>query len=75
MQGLNPNVMAGSGGAPLMIAARLGAADAVDVLLAAGANPDTRAEPSAAFVEEVRPWWPDLCAFRPPSASLRPHTQ
>jgi len=30
-KGLSPNVMAGSGGAPLMIAARMGAADAVQV--------------------------------------------
>lgn len=53
LQGLDPNVMAGSGGAPLMIAARLGALDAVELLLAAGATPDAQAAPSEPFMAEV----------------------
>jgi deoxyribonuclease-4 len=52
-KGLNPNVIAGSGGAPLMIAAKAGALDCVKVLLAAGAVVDALAAPSAAFVAEI----------------------
>ena len=46
--------MAGSGGAPLMIAAKAGATECVQVLLAAGADVDARAKPSAEFVAEVQ---------------------
>jgi ankyrin repeat protein len=36
-----------------MIAARLGALDAVELLLAAGATPDAQAAPSEPFMAEV----------------------
>ena len=52
-KGLDVNVMAGSGGSPLMIAARTGAADAVRILLDAGATVDALAKPSEAFVQEI----------------------
>ena len=45
--------MAGSGGSPLMIAARTGAADAVRILLDAGATVDALAKPSEGFVQEI----------------------
>ena len=52
-KGLDVNVMAGSGGSPLMIAARTGAADAVRILLDAGATVDALAKPSESFVQEI----------------------
>jgi len=45
--------MAASGGAPLMIAAKAGAPECVQVLLDAGAVVDARAKPAEAFVAEI----------------------
>lgn len=72
-KGLDVNVMAGSGGAPLSIAAKAGAADCVKVLLEANALVDALAQPSEAFSAEIANLQvPDLDGTTSPGPSCDP---